>query len=263
MKTQRHLHGFTAVCRGIHDEPRGREVLGQHLPAIAVVINDEHRTCAESVVTVRDPCRRQRCAPRDSTGSRSRDPAGPDEAGVEGVGPLGPRKKRVVVSRSRCLTTVRISLAILEHLFRSGQQTQAQQGSAACRSTPSSARPLCCSEQQSRCLATLVGACELVSRSLAGIRVTHGVQNPERFLVSDFIAELASAATSAANANGVTLTVLPVEDGVAVEADRQVLTAVVMNLLQNAFKFTRPHTVVTLGCVFAVDLPRCSVAALA
>ena len=39
---------------------------------------------------------------------------------------------------------------------------------------------------------------------------------------------------------------LPVEDGVAIEADRQVLAAVVMNVLQNAFKFTRPRTTVTL-----------------
>jgi signal transduction histidine kinase len=64
--------------------------------------------------------------------------------------------------------------------------------------------------------------------------------------VSGFIAELAAAATLAANARGVTLTVAPVEDGVTVEADRQVLTAVVMNILQNAFKFTRPRTTVTL-----------------
>jgi signal transduction histidine kinase len=40
--------------------------------------------------------------------------------------------------------------------------------------------------------------------------------------------------------------VMPVEDGVAIEADRQVLAAVVMNVLQNAFKFTRPRTTVTL-----------------
>jgi signal transduction histidine kinase len=33
---------------------------------------------------------------------------------------------------------------------------------------------------------------------------------------------------------------------VAIEADRQVLAAVVGNLLQNAFKFTRPRTTVTL-----------------
>jgi signal transduction histidine kinase len=49
-----------------------------------------------------------------------------------------------------------------------------------------------------------------------------------------------------ANARGVSLTVTPVEDGVAIEADRQVLAAVVANLLQNAFKFTRPRTTVTL-----------------
>jgi signal transduction histidine kinase len=40
--------------------------------------------------------------------------------------------------------------------------------------------------------------------------------------------------------------VIPVDDGVAIEADRQVLAAAVRNLLQNAFKFTRPRTTVTL-----------------
>ena len=54
------------------------------------------------------------------------------------------------------------------------------------------------------------------------------------------------AATLAADAQGVTLSVIPVEEGVVIEADRQVLAAVVMNLLQNALKFTRPRTSVTL-----------------
>jgi signal transduction histidine kinase len=40
--------------------------------------------------------------------------------------------------------------------------------------------------------------------------------------------------------------VMPIEDGVTIEADRQVLAAAVGNLLQNAFKFTRPRTTVTL-----------------
>jgi signal transduction histidine kinase len=44
----------------------------------------------------------------------------------------------------------------------------------------------------------------------------------------------------------VTFTVVPVEHNVSVDGDRQVLAAVVGNLLQNAFKFTRPHTSVTL-----------------
>jgi signal transduction histidine kinase len=86
----------------------------------------------------------------------------------------------------------------------------------------------------------------LIGRSLAEIRLTQGVQNRERFLVSAFIEEMASAARLEANARGLGLTVVPLEDGVAIEADRQVLAAAVGNLLHNAFKFTRPATTVTL-----------------
>ncbi len=50
----------------------------------------------------------------------------------------------------------------------------------------------------------------------------------------------------AAQASGNGLTVMPVEMGVTVDADRQVLASVVENVLQNAFKFTRPQTLVTL-----------------
>jgi signal transduction histidine kinase len=93
---------------------------------------------------------------------------------------------------------------------------------------------------------TLMASRALISRSLAEVRLTQGVQNREQFLVSGFIEEIASAATLEANARGVRLIVTPVEEGVAIEADRQVLAAVVGNLLQNAFKFTRPRTTVTL-----------------
>ena len=93
---------------------------------------------------------------------------------------------------------------------------------------------------------SLVVAGELISRSLAEVRLSQGVQNLEQFLVSTFIEELSEAARLAADARGVTLVVLPVEPGIAIEADRQVLSAVVMNLLHNAFKFTRPQTTVTL-----------------
>ena len=93
---------------------------------------------------------------------------------------------------------------------------------------------------------SLLASRELISRSLAEVRLTQGVQNRQPFLVSGFIEEIASASTLEANARGVRLTVVPVEDGVAIEADRQVLAAVVGNLLQNAFKFTRPRTTVTL-----------------
>jgi signal transduction histidine kinase len=39
---------------------------------------------------------------------------------------------------------------------------------------------------------------------------------------------------------------MPVENTVTIDADRDVLGAVVGNLLQNAFTFTRPQTTVTL-----------------
>jgi signal transduction histidine kinase len=93
---------------------------------------------------------------------------------------------------------------------------------------------------------SLTAARTLVTRSLAEVRLTHDVHNRERFLVSSFIGELAQAATLDANERGIKLAVEPVDDGLAVEADRQVLAAVVANLLQNAFKFTRPHSTVTL-----------------
>ena len=93
---------------------------------------------------------------------------------------------------------------------------------------------------------SLTGLSALVNRSLAEVRLTQSIQNLERFLMSEFIEELAPAATLEANARGITLVVLPVEDGMAIEADRQVLGAVMGNLLQNAFKFTRAGTSVTL-----------------
>ena len=93
---------------------------------------------------------------------------------------------------------------------------------------------------------SLMGLRALIGRSLAEARFTQASQNREPFLVSGFIEELAATATLEANARGIRLTVMPVEQAVTIEADRQVLAAVVGNLLQNAFKFTRPRTTVTL-----------------
>ena len=86
----------------------------------------------------------------------------------------------------------------------------------------------------------------LISRSLSEIRMTQGIQSREPILVAEFIAEIAANAGLEANARNVLLTVLCEEDGARVEGDRQILAAVVTNLLQNAFKFTRPGTTVTL-----------------
>jgi len=93
---------------------------------------------------------------------------------------------------------------------------------------------------------SLIGLTTLIGRSLAEVRLTQGLQHGETFLLSEFIEEVAEAAALAAAAKHITFTAGTVEDGTAVDADRQVLAAVVHNLLQNAFKFTRPHGTVTL-----------------
>jgi signal transduction histidine kinase len=93
----------------------------------------------------------------------------------------------------------------------------------------------------------LMASHALIDHAFAQARLTQGILNREQFLVAGFIDDMATTASLEADARGVTLTVIPVEDGVVIEADRQVLASVVGNLLQNAFKFTRPRTTVTLG----------------
>jgi signal transduction histidine kinase len=100
---------------------------------------------------------------------------------------------------------------------------------------------------------SLLGARDLVARSLAEVRLTQGVQNRTQFSVAEFIEELTPAATLAANARRVTLSVLPVDGAMTIDADRQVLASAVTNLLQNAFKFTRPRTTVTLRVRTSAD----------
>jgi signal transduction histidine kinase len=100
---------------------------------------------------------------------------------------------------------------------------------------------------------SLTGLRALVGRSLAEVRLTQGIQNRELFPVSEFIDEVAAAATLESHGRGVKLTIVPVENGVTIEADRQILAAVVANLLQNAFKFTRPQTTVTLRVDASLD----------
>jgi signal transduction histidine kinase len=93
---------------------------------------------------------------------------------------------------------------------------------------------------------SLMGARTLTNQSLADVKLTQGVQNPEQFVASAFISELAAAATLEGNARGIELRVIAGNEEVLIEVDRQALAAVVMNLLQNAFKFTKPGTTVVL-----------------
>jgi signal transduction histidine kinase len=70
-------------------------------------------------------------------------------------------------------------------------------------------------------------------------RLTARIKHVEPIVMAGFLQEVADAAALDARARGVRLTVLPDDRSVAVEADRQILSSVVGNLLQNAIKFTR------------------------
>ena len=87
---------------------------------------------------------------------------------------------------------------------------------------------------------------DLINRSVAEVRLRHDVRERSQFGLGEFIEELAPAATLEAGARGLSLRVLGGDVAARIDADRPVLTAVVTNLLQNAFKFTRPGSNVTL-----------------
>jgi signal transduction histidine kinase len=93
---------------------------------------------------------------------------------------------------------------------------------------------------------SLIGLRDLVDRSLTEVRLTAGVTRPERIPVAELVDEIEASASLGASARGVELTVSEVEPGLAVHADRQILASLVFNLLQNAFKYTRPRSHVWL-----------------
>jgi signal transduction histidine kinase len=86
----------------------------------------------------------------------------------------------------------------------------------------------------------------LIDRSLASVRLDAGLQNLERVPVREVIEEVEIGASMYAQARKLLLSVTSVDPTVVVLADRQILAAAVANLLQNAFKFTRPGSTVRL-----------------
>lgn len=85
----------------------------------------------------------------------------------------------------------------------------------------------------------------LISNSLVGVRLDSGVAKSERVSVAELIGELEAEATMGAH-EGDRLTVSPVPAHLDVEADQQVLSAAINNMIQNAFKFSPHGTLVKL-----------------
>lgn len=101
-----------------------------------------------------------------------------------------------------------------------------------------------------------LGARNLSGQSLAEVRLTHGVQNREQFLLAAFIAELAPAAALEANAKGITLVVMPVENEVAIEAGLRLGLAFSRLGVEANGGRIYARNLPDRGCVFIIDLPR-------
>jgi signal transduction histidine kinase len=101
---------------------------------------------------------------------------------------------------------------------------------------------------------SLSGMRDLINDSLSEVRARAGkTGQPVTFSLADFIAEIKSAGDLAAQVQGAVLTVSAVDARLAINGDRDALYSAVANLLQNAFKFTHPHTEVTLDAYALSD----------
>lgn len=85
----------------------------------------------------------------------------------------------------------------------------------------------------------------LIGRAIAEVSSV-GADHSQTFSLASFISDAGLAARLDANLSGSTLDVSAVDPSLAVRANRELLHAALANLLQNAFKFTRPNSVVRL-----------------
>ena len=79
---------------------------------------------------------------------------------------------------------------------------------------------------------------DLVDRTLSEVRLAAGKQQRERLEVTAFVDEITATGVLHSEYRGIRFTVTPVDPALAVDADPQLLTSAVMNLLHNAFKYT-------------------------
>lgn len=99
----------------------------------------------------------------------------------------------------------------------------------------------------------LLRSMELMTRVIDETHLKSGELDRRPIPLREFIKGIGAAAAAAAHAQGVKLVVPPVPDGLTIEADRQILAAVLDHLLQNAFVFTRPNSTVTLTVAATAD----------
>ena len=101
---------------------------------------------------------------------------------------------------------------------------------------------------------SLWGMKDLCTRALVDVRLRAGIpERRERVLVSELVEEAQESARIEASVLGLELVVPDVEPALAIHVDRQILSGALANLLQNAFKFTRPQGRVLLKTLSTAD----------
>jgi len=85
---------------------------------------------------------------------------------------------------------------------------------------------------------SLMSLRDLVDNTLSDVRMAANIQRRERVPVADFLSEIATGGNLHAENRAVQLSIDQVDSRLAVHADPQLLASAVMNLLNNAFKFT-------------------------
>ena len=106
---------------------------------------------------------------------------------------------------------------------------------------------------------SLQAASDLVAQSLAELTLTEGTPERRAILVVNLVNELLASAILTADASQIAIVVSPVSDDIAVEVDPIVISSALLNLLQNAVKFTRPNSTVTVRVEASADRVRIEV----
>jgi signal transduction histidine kinase len=94
---------------------------------------------------------------------------------------------------------------------------------------------------------SLVRMSELITESLAEVRLESGRSYTERVLLAPIMEEIQIAATMLAKTRELELLFEPVPIDIAVDGDAQIVASIVTNLVQNACKFTRKHGRITVS----------------
>ncbi len=96
---------------------------------------------------------------------------------------------------------------------------------------------------------SLMNLRDLVDNTLSDVRMDARIQRRERIRVPAFLCDIAAVAHLHAQFRSLKFGVGPVDPDLAIIGDPQLLAAAVMNLLNNAFKFTQGGGTVTLRAI--------------